>query len=262
MPIPIIIRLIETRGNSMQHKELTWSQAIEKAIIQLGYIATLRDIYKLAPTFKKFEGKTPDRTINERVQRDDKFIKLKPGLYALKEHLDKVPDEFNPKIEKTEDEEEKITHSYVQGMLLEIGNINGFKTFAPDKSGLFVKKKLDEIMTMSEVPKFTYDNIIQSTRFIDVIWFNNRNFPNTVFEVENSTNFRNSLVKFVELQDFTTKMILIAPNTKSKINKYHNEIEKAAFSSIKSRIQFYDYDFVEKLYANQIAANQFSGFFK
>lgn len=43
---------------------------------------------------------------------------------------------------------------------------------------------------------------------------------------------------FVELQDFTTKMILIAPNDKSKTSKYRQEIEKAAFSSIKSRVQF------------------------
>ncbi len=249
-------------NNCNKEKELTWSQAIEKAIIQLGYIATLKDIHRLAPTFKKFEGKTPDRTINERVQRDDNFVKLKPGLYGLKNYLDKLPDEFNPKIEKTEEEENKITHSYVQGMLLEIGNINGYKTFSPDKGSRFVTKKLDEVMTLSEVPNFTYDNIIQSTRFIDVIWFNNRNFPHTVFEIENSTNFRNSLVKFVELQDFTTKMILIAPKNQSKHHKYQQEIEKSAFSSIKSRVQFYDYDFVEKLYENQIVANQYSNFLK
>jgi len=77
-----------------------------------------------------------------------------------------------------------------------------------------------------------------------------------------STNFRNSLVKFVELQDFTTKMILIAPNDKSKINKYQQEIEKAAFSSIKSRVQFYNYDFVENLYNSQLIANQYSNFLK
>lgn len=246
----------------MNNKDLTWSQAIEKAIIQLGYIATLKQIYQLAPTFKHSKGKTPDKTINERVQRDDRFVRLRPGLYGLKNHLDKLPDEFNPKIMKTEEEENRITHSYVQGMLLEVGNFNGYQTFAPDKSGLFVKKQLNEIMTLQEIPNFTFDKIIQSIRFIDVIWFNSRNFPNTVFEIENSTNFRNSLVKFVELQDFTTKMILIAPNEKSKINKYKQEIEKAAFACIKSRVEFYDYDFVEKLYNSQLIANRYASFLR
>lgn len=246
----------------MEGKDLTWNQAIEQAIIQLGYIATLKDIYKLAPTFKTFIGKTPHKTINERVQRNDNFVKLKPGLYGLKNYLYKIPDEFNPKVPKTEEEENKITHSYVQGMLLEVGNINGYKTFTPDKNCMFVKKRLDEVMTLNEIPLFTFDKIIQSTRFIDVIWFNERNFPHTLFEIEHSTNFRNSLVKFVELQDFNTKMILIAPKEQSKINKFQKEIDKAAFSSIKNRVQFYDYDFVEKLYENQIYANQFSTFLK
>lgn len=242
----------------MANKELTWSQAIEKAIIQLGYMATLKQIYQLAPTFKHFEGKTPDKTINERVQRDKNFVKLKPGLYALKMHLDKLPDELNPLVEKTEEEENRITHSYIQGMLLEVGNLNGFSTYAPDKSRLFVNKRLDEIMTLYEVPEFTYSNIIQSTRFIDVIWFNERNFPQHVFEIENSTNFRNSLVKFAELQDFKSRMILVAPNCESKKRKYQQEIAKAAFKSISSRVEFYDYDFVVKLYNSQITATPYS----
>ena len=241
--------------------ELTWSEAIEQAIIQNGYIATLKEIYQIAPTLKQFNGLTPDRTINERVQRDKRFVKLKPGLYGLKNYLEKLPDEFNPKISKTQADEDKITHAYIQGMLLEIGNINGFKTFAPDKSGRFTSKKLCDIMTLKEIPKFTYEHILQSTRFIDVIWFNDRNFPNSIFEVENSTNFRNSLVKFVELQDFTTSMIMVAPNEKSKINKYNQEIEKSAFAAIKDRVKFFNYDKIIGLYNSQIAASKYNDFF-
>ena len=241
--------------------ELTWSEAIEQAIIQNGYIATLKEIYQIAPTLKQFNGLTPDRTINERVQRDKRFVKLKPGLYGLKNYLEKLPDEFNPNISKTQADEDKITHAYIQGMLLEIGNINGFKTFAPDKSGRFTSKKLCDIMTLKEIPKFTYEHILQSTRFIDVIWFNDRNFPNSIFEVENSTNFLNSLVKFVELQDFTTSMIMIAPNEKSKINKYNQEIEKSAFAAIKDRVKFFNYDKIIGLYNSQIAASKYNDFF-
>lgn len=244
-----------------QLKELTWSQAIEKAIIQLGYIATLKQIYQIAPTFKTFSGLTPHKTINERVQRDDNFVKLKAGLYGLKNHLDKLPDEYNPNVKKTKEEENIITHAYIQGMLLEIGNINGFKTFSPDKSGLFINKKLGDILTQPNIPNFTFDSILQSTKYIDVIWFNDRNFPNSIFEIENSTNFRNSLVKFVELQDFTTSMIIIAPKEESKINKFRQEIEKSAFITIKERVKFFDYDYIEKLYNHQVAMQQFKSFF-
>ena len=78
--------------------------------------------------------------------------------------------------------------------------------------------------------------------------------------MENSTNFRNSLVKFVELQDFATSMIMIAPNDKSKLNKYNQEIEKSAFSSIKDRVKFRNYDKVVGFYNAQIAVNQYKDF--
>lgn len=77
-------------------KEPTWSDAVERAIIQLGYFATLKQIYDVAPLFKKFEGLTPHKTINERVQRDKRFYKILPGLYGLVNHLDKIPLEYQP----------------------------------------------------------------------------------------------------------------------------------------------------------------------
>jgi putative restriction endonuclease len=77
-------------------KELSWSEAIEMAIIQLGYIATLKQIYSIAPAFKFFSGLTPHKTINERVQRDKRFYRILPGLYCLTNHLDKIPLEYQP----------------------------------------------------------------------------------------------------------------------------------------------------------------------
>jgi len=77
-------------------KQPTWSEAVERAIIQLGYFATLKQIYEVAPLFKKFDGLTPHKTINERVQRDKRFYKILPGLYGLVTHLDKIPLEYQP----------------------------------------------------------------------------------------------------------------------------------------------------------------------
>ncbi|MEA3450463.1 MAG: hypothetical protein U9Q83_01010 [Bacteroidota bacterium] len=243
-------------------KEPTWSEAIEKAIIKLGYFATLRQIYKVAPSLKEFSGITPHKTINERVQRDNRFYKIKSGLYGLKNFLDKLPDIYNPKIEKSEKEEIHINHSYIQGLLLEIGNISGFNTFTPDKNSPFLSKKLGDISTQNNIPNFTFEHIIKSTRYIDVIWFNERNLPNSIFEIENSTNFRNSLVKFVELQDFNTSMTLIAPKDDNKIRKFKQEIEKSAFVSIKNKVKFFDYEYIVKLYNHQVASQKFNNFFK
>lgn len=248
----------------MEKKDLTYSDAIEKVMLHNNYYAPLKLIYGQIWKYKdksKIKGKTPNMTIQERVQRDKRFIRLQAGIYGLKAYLDKLPDEYNPNILKTEEEENKIAHSHIQGMLIEIGNIKGFKTFSPDKNSLFIGKKLKDITTEEKIPNFTFENILKSIKYIDVIWFNDRNFPNSVFEVENSTDFRNSLVKFVELQDFMTEMILIAPKEKRKLNKFQQEIEKSAFSSIKNRVKFFDYEYIEKLYNNQIAFKEFKSFF-
>ena len=112
------------------------------------------------------------------------------------------------------------------------------------------------------LPNFTFSSIIKSAKYIDVIWLNKRNFPSTVFEVEHSTDFRNSLVKFVELQDFRTSMRLISPDNNLKIEKFKREINKSAFSSIKDRVELFNYGQVIKIYNNQIIAKQFKSFFK
>ena len=241
----------------MKNKDLTYSEAIEQVMLNNGFYAPLRLLYKEIWLYKdksKIRGKTPHMTIQERVQRDDRFVRLRSGIYGLKKHLDDLPDEYNPNIIKSKEEENIITHSHIQGMLLEIGNIKKFKTFSPDKNAKFIGKSLDSIMTQPQIPEFTFKHILKSSKFIDVIWFNERNFPNSIFEVEHSTNFRNSLVKFVELQDFQTKMILVAP--KEKRNKFEQEIKKSAFSSIKNKVEFHNYESIEKLYNAQIQAEE------
>lgn len=63
----------------------------------------------------------------------------------------------------------------MQGMLIEIGNMDGFNTYTPDKNGIFVNRELGKITTLDTIPKFTYENIVNdSIRFVDVIWFNER----------------------------------------------------------------------------------------
>lgn len=48
---------------------------------------------------------------------------------------------------------EESLHSILQGRLLEIGNIRGFKSYCPDKSKIFNSKKLSEIASLSACPR-------------------------------------------------------------------------------------------------------------
>ena len=232
-------------------KKLTWATAIEEVMLKNNYFATLRKLNEEAPKLKGyFVGITPERTINEKLQRDERFTRVMPGLWALTAHLDKLPKHLNPDIEKNKNKKEEITHSLIQGYLIEIGNARGFDTFSPDKNGLFLDKKLKDIRTWDNCPRFTYEGVWKKIKHVDVIWFNERDYPARVIEVEHSTNFKNSLLKFVELQDFMTEMKIVAP--KEKESQYERVISSSAFKVLKDRVQFVNYDDVTEIYSNSM----------
>lgn len=242
----------------MKQKSLTYSEAIEKVLLESNYVASLRKIYKEIVKFRPLTGQTPFKTIQERVQRDPRFTRIGLGVYALTEYLDKLPRAPRP---QNEEEEKEKTHYSVQGMLLEIGNMEGFDTYSPNKNAIFDNKPLLQIMTLSDFPNFTYSNIVQSAKFIDVLWFSERGFPKHAFEVEVTPQFRNSLVKFSELCDFQVSFYLISEAKHQ--NKYSREISRAIFNEIKGRSLFKTCEQVKDMYLKSIAKQRISAeFFK
>lgn len=241
---------------------MTYSDAIEKVLIENGYYAPLKLIYQNIWKYKDIKsvkGKTPNYTVQERVQRDNRFTRIGLGVYALTGFLNKLSRE---KIPESENEEKERMHSRIQGMLLEIGNNRDeiANTYTNDKNSIFNEKKLGNLSTRGRVPEFTYAKIIQnSVRFIDVLWFNERGFPSFAFEVESSTNFRSGLIKFSEIQDFMTSFYFIADTEKR--NKFEKEITKNVFKNIRSRCYFLSYEKVEKDYEAALANTNIKGLF-
>ena len=225
----------------------TYSEAIRQVMLHNGYFAPLKLIYKEIWKYKdisKIKGKTPNYTIQERVQRDPQFTRIGLGIYALTDYLSKLKQTETPKNKK---EKTEFRHTKIQGMLLEIGSVEQYDTYTPDRSKKFDGKPLNAISTLKECPNFTFKEIINhSVKYIDVIWFNERSFPCRVFEVEDSTDFRGAFVKFTELQDFMTQFSIIAPETREE--KYQREIRKKAFKNIKERCKFISYGVVEEYY--------------
>lgn len=235
---------------------MTYSEAIEKVLLVNNYVAPLRKIYKEIVKYRPLTGQTPFKTIQERVQRDPRFTRVGLGVYALTDYLDKLP--TSPKPQNKEQEKEQ-THYAIQGMLLEIGNVEGFDTYSPNKNAIFDKKPLSQIMTLLEFPNFTYPKVVQSVRFVDVLWFNERGFPKFAFEVEVTPQFRNSLLKFSELTDFYTTFYVIA-EAKNQ-DKYQREISRSVFREIKKRCVFKTCDQVRDMYSKsvekQLVASEF-----
>lgn len=209
-----------------------------------------------------WKTKTPFATIRRIVQDERFFFKIKPGLWALKTYKDRLPDEILSLIEedKKVEKEGKFTHSYYQGIIVETGNFKGFKTYVPpqDKNKKFLNRPLKDIVGVNTIFKFTYEHLIQKVQSIDVFWFNERRFPAYVFEIEHSTDFKNALLKFLELQDFNVQMYIIS--YKERQREFLSKMDFSSFEPIKEKTHFITYEAVsqwhEKSYELMIAESK------
>ncbi len=107
-------------------------------------------------------------------------------------------------------------HSMVQGRLIEIGNIRGFRTYCPDKSKTFNKKRLHEITSLNTCPELQFTDI-KSLRNIDVIWFRKTNgdyYPEYAFEVEFSTGVWSGFGRLATLREYSTKFFIVSHDGK------------------------------------------------
>lgn len=230
-------------------------EAVILAMKQNGGYATLGQLYQIAPRISgsTWGTKTPFASIRRIVQQHDDFFKIRPGLWALTSEKDKVLRLFAG--EGTKPKEREYSHYFYQGLVAEIGNLQGFKTYVPaqDRNKPFAEQKLGNVTTVSEFYEFTYSDVLRRAKTIDVTWFNDRRFPSSVFEIEHSTDIQNSLLKFVELQDFRTKFYIVADSRRKA--EFDNKISFYAFSSIKPYVKFWDYDSVLDIHAKVTASN-------
>jgi hypothetical protein len=222
-------------------------EAVIISLEKLGGQATLADLYRETMNVKgpKWETKTPFASIRRIVQQRPEIFKVRPGLWALKSYQEKLGLVENADKDKSQVEQ---NHAYYQGILLSIGNLRGYKTFSPnqDKNKLFVNKPLKEVRGLQDMPKFSYYGIVQRCSTVDVIWFNKRLLPSSLFEVEHSTDFQNSLIKFSDLQDFYTRMVIVADDNRKR--EYIQKMQSAVFSEVSSRVNFLGYESLVKQY--------------
>lgn len=209
-----------------------------------GGFATLGFLYSEVLKIKEcvWNTKTPFASIRRIVQDERYFFKIRPGLWALKSHKDLVSKTLLIPSVSDKDESNIFNHTYYQGLIVEIGNLKGFRTYIPnqDKNRQFINKRLCETVNLQEIYQFCYEDVIRKARTIDVIWFNERKMPRVVFEVEHSTNIINSLTKFVELQDFYVDFSIVADKVLYRL--FLEKIGLSSFSTIKNRTKFVSYE--------------------
>jgi len=228
-------------------------EAVIKVMEENSGYATLSYLYEnvLKVSDVIWETKTPFASIRRIVQDERFFFRIKPGLWALNTYKNRLPYEINSLIEKGKEirKEEKFTHTYYQGMIVELGTIKGFKTYVPpqDQNKKFLNKALKEIVDIKSIFRFTYDNVIQKIKSIDVFWFNERKFPSFIFEVEHTTDFKSAMLKFLELQDFNIHMYIVSFGERKR--EFLSKIDFTSFKPIRNKIKFLSYEQLSQWHA-------------
>lgn len=219
-------------------------EAVIKVMERIGGFSTLgylnQEVLKMPGV--EWKTKTPFASIRRIVQDERFFFKIKPGLWALRSYRGRLPIEIFPTGIVQKSKQELFNHSYYQGLLVEIGNLKKYETFVPsqDKNKKFLGKTLGEVSSQENFYQFGYDHVVRKAKTVDVCWFNVRKMLSVLFEIEHSTDIQNSLLKFVELQDYNANFFIVADKVRKE--EYVGKLGLNAFVPIKSRVQFMDYD--------------------
>lgn len=225
-------------------KELSQEEQVIAAMEKEGGFATFKRLNEIID-FSSWKTKTPEASVRRIVQVSDQIFKIRPGLWALEKKRKDVLQHLDLKVGDKKSEQ-SFDHGYYQGLLVEIGKFRKMITYVPaqDKNRKFLGKKLVDVTDTTDIPHFTYDSILRKAKTVDVIWFNERKMPSVFYEVEHTTDIKNSLSKFYELQDFSAEFFIVAAETRR--NEFDDKLNASIFNSIKDRVNFLDYGKVAK----------------
>jgi len=177
-------------------RQQTQADAVEEALRKLGGYATLGDLYQNVD-YDTWRTRTPYATIRRILQKDPqgRFFKIRPGLWGLADRREEILQKLAIGAGATKEAVQQFDHSYYQGLILQIGSLRHYETFAPaaDRNKLFLGTHLSSFVSRKDIPSFSYPSIVRRAAHIDVIWFRKRGrgllFPYAFFEVEHTTQF-------------------------------------------------------------------------
>lgn len=214
--------------------------------------ATAQGIKAAFPEAPDFYGSFKERytRFNELVNKLKKECNLEPQeidviLTVLPGWIGEVEEEKAAEIVSVKPEMidvSNLTHNDVQGILTELGNLLGYKTYVADPSRPYKGKRLKDWATLDEIPPFTYPDTLTVARNVDVIWFGADfpSYPVSCFEVEHTTNVTEGLLRLYQLKGLGPKFFVIARSDLKR--RFDSQVARSPFNEIKDRYIFRSYE--------------------
>ena len=237
-------------------QKLTWKDVVRNALLELGGQGHLSEINKIVEGHPKTKTNPTWRDTIRRVVRQYKiFEPLGKGVYKL---LEEVPIKTEPQ-EFTEKPE--IDHGIVQGMLITLGKIYGYETYAPPHDQTirtFQGKPLRDFVSVSDCTDIFKGPNLSKIREIDSLWFDEDDyglFPVYAFEVEETTRVKSGLDRLLKIpRRFSTRFFIIGPSKKEK-DLFDQYINQTPFREFRERFLFKLYEELQELYNSALVHN-------
>jgi hypothetical protein len=229
-------------------------EAVIKVMEQNGGYATFGHLYEHVLDVPDCEWKTrtPFASIRRIVQDERFFFRIRPGLWALKTWRDRLPPEMQPAKKETEAQRE-FSHTYYQGLIVQVGNLRNFETHVPaqDKNRAFLNSgTLGKLASLADIYPFSWPELVGFAKTVDVVWFNSRKMPDSLYEVEHTTDMKSSLLKYVELQDFRADMFIVADESRSR--QFEQTLSLTGLQAIRKYVQFWSYQDLSEYHAHLV----------
>lgn len=224
---------------------MTKIEAIIKVLERNNGTASLQMIYdnicKYYPTAKQpEEWEAGIRGVLYRELRfGTRLKKIGLGIYALKNY-----------VEEPKPQNDVRMHSYIEGICVELGNLKQYHTYSADPSATYRDNlKVGDFTSIKTIPEFSYKEILNEVRNIDVIWFNKKGliFPRTILEVVDSAGtMTGAFNRSLQLKSFRTNFIIVAPEKHRK--HYDKTLSMEAYCDEVENFKFFNYDEIIKMY--------------
>jgi len=232
---------------------VTKVEAIKQLLQANGGVASWKDIYDNIEQYYPAAKVSPDwdaglrGVVYRELKAGKSFKKIGFGVLALleyqEEHLETI-------------KKDKVRmHSYMEGVMVELGNHEKYGTYCADPSAKFqANVPINQLTTLGAFPAFTYPEIVSIAKRIDVIWFSAKGyqFPKRVIEVVDSIGtLGESLNRMYQLKDFDTDFYVLAPA--QHIDKIESTLNREPYSIHRERFIVKNYDDALNYYKARIA---------
>lgn len=241
----------------MAEQRLTWKDVVRDALVQLGGEAHLSEINRKVEGHAKTATNPTWRDTIRRVVRQYKVFEPVPpdrsGIYRL------VSEERPQVGTETFEQEPETNHGIAQGMLVTLGRVYGYETYAPPRDQTirtFQGRPLGEFVTVSDCSEiFPRSRSLGKIREIDALWFDEDDdglFPTHAFEVEETTGVKSGLDRLLKMpRRYRVAFYIIAPSPKEK-ELFDRYLGQTPFRAFKERFRFRYYAELEQLYNSAI----------